>query len=96
MKKFLISVLVMLGLGACSIAQEQPEYVEPDFNAIVDNVRVVDKTSNYVIYEYSNVRIDGIAPVAAIYCHDQGKKTAHLYEIVMQPNHKRRATFACR
>ena len=58
MKKVLISVLVMLGLGACSIAQEQPEYVDPDFNAIVDNVRVVDKTSNYVIYEYSNVRID--------------------------------------
>lgn len=96
MRKALAAVLVIFSLGACSMTQEQPDYIEPDFNAIVDNVRVVDKTSNYVIYEYSNIRIDGIAPVAAIYCHDQGKKTAHLYEIVMQPDHKRRAIFACR
>ena len=96
MKKAIIAAIMMLGVAACSTAQKQPEYVEPDFNAIVDNVRVVDKTSNYVIYEYANIRIDGLAPVAAIYCHDQGKKTAHLYEIVMQPDHKRRATFACR
>lgn len=95
MKKFLITAAAMLGLGACSTTTEYSGYVEPDFNALVDNVQVVEKTSNYVVYDYSNIRIDSLAPVAAIYCHEQGNKRAHLYEIVMRPDHRRRATFAC-
>ena len=80
-------------LGACA---SNSENIEPDYNYIADHVQVVDKNSNYVVYEYMNIRVDEIAPVAALYCNDQGGKQASLYNIELRPNNRRRVVFACK
>ena len=51
---------------------------------------------NYVVYEYTNVRIDKVATLASRYCYDQNPATsAYLRDLYMNRNHKRRATFEC-
>jgi len=95
-KRFAIVWAVTLLLGACSLFSTEEEYVEPNYNYIADHVRVIDKTSNYVVYEYMNIRVDEIAPVAALYCNDQGGKQASLYNIELRPNNRRRVIFACK
>ena len=59
---------------------------------------IVAKTmgEDYVIYEYSDVKIEDVATLAYHYCQDTnpGKK-AYLRDIYMTKNHKRRATFDC-
>ena len=89
-----LRALSLLFLCACT-AFEQTPYVEPEYNRLVEHMVVVDKGSNFVVYEYSNVRIDEIAPIAAIYCHDRGNKQALLYDINLRPDNSRRATFMC-
>ena len=83
----------VLLLNACASSSK---YEEPDYNYIAAHVRVIDKTSNYVVYEYMNIRVDEVAPVAALYCNDQNGKQASLYNIELRPNNRRRATFACK
>ena len=96
MRKFSIICSLAFLLGGCALLGEEAEYVEPDYNYIADHARVIDKTSNYVVYEYINIRVDEIAPVAAIYCNDQGGKQASLYNIELRPNNRRRVVFACK
>lgn len=95
MNKMLLGSVLALLLSACA-STEQPVYQEPEFNYIASHVRVVGKTSNYVIYEYSNIRVDEVAPVAAIWCNDHGGRQAALYDISLRPDHRRRATFVCK
>ena len=94
--KFTFVCSTMLLLGSCTLFNPEPENIEPDYNYIADHARVVDKTSNYVVYEYMNIRVDEIAPVAALYCNDQGGKQASLYNIELRPNNRRRVVFACK
>lgn len=93
MKKFFLGIGLFL-LSACSSFSE-PDYVDPDYNYIADHVIVVEKSPWHVVYEYSNIRIDEIAPVAAIYCANRGGKQASLHGITLRPDHRRRATFVC-
>ena len=60
------------------------------------NIVVKAMGDDYIVYEYSDVRIDKVAPLASCYCYETnpGKK-AYLRDIYMHKNHKRRATFDC-
>ena len=77
------------------MSDSETVYVEPDYNYIADHVVVIEKSSRHVIYEYVNIRVDEIAPVAAIYCANQNGKQASLYNIERRPDNRRRATFVC-
>ena len=92
--KTIVSLFLVLILSAC--VSSEPEYIEPPYNYIADHVRVIEKTSNYVVYEYLNIRVDEVAPVAAIYCNDHGGKQATLYNVELRPNNRRRAVFVCK
>ncbi len=93
MKKLIFGALFFL--GACSILGTA-EYVEPNYNYLASHINVVEKSSSHVIYEYSNVRIDEVAGIAAVYCHEKGgKKQALLHKIITKPDNRRHATFVC-
>ena len=88
-------ILFCMALGACSTAPNQEEW--PNYNYIAAHVNVIDKSSGHVVYEYSNIRVDEVAPVAAIYCHNNGGgRQATLYDVKLHPNNRRHATFVCR
>lgn len=70
--------------------------VEADLEMYRKNIVVKTMGDDYIVYEYSDVRIDKVAPLASRYCFETnpGKK-AYLRDIYMHKNHKRRATFDC-
>lgn len=90
MKKLWLFVVLLL--SACA----SDEVNGPDYNFLAAHMHVIGQTSKYVVYEYSDIRIDEVAPVAAVYCNNQGGKTAELYDIALRPDHRRRATFICK
>lgn len=92
MKNIGYCFFLLLFLVGCS----SYNYEEPEYNYIASHVNIVDKASNFVVYEYSNIRVDEIAPVAAIYCKDHGGRQANLYDISLWRNNRRRATFVCK
>lgn len=95
MKK-ITAVILSLLVGACAAEKEYAIWEAPDYNHIAAHTRVVSKSPNFVTYEYKDIRVDEIAPVAALYCQDRGGKQAVLYEILTRPDNARRATFVCR
>ncbi len=94
MKK-LIAFLLPLLVCACANEREYAIWEAPDYNHIAAHTRVVAKSPNFVTYEYKDIRVDEIAPVAALYCQERGGKQAALYEILTRPDNSRRATFVC-
>ena len=67
-----------------------------DMERIRQNVVMKVAGENYVVYEYTDVRVDDIASLASAYCYEYGMgKKAYLRDIYMYYNHKRRATFDC-
>ncbi len=95
MKNLFLSLFLLL-LAACNIPSEQKLEFNPDYNRLARNATVVQKASNFVTYEYKNIRVDELAAVAALYCQDHGDRQAVLHDIQLHPNHSRRATFYCR
>jgi hypothetical protein len=93
MKKCLF-IGILIFLTACTVIDN--EYKEPKYNYLADHVNIIEQTSNFVIYEYVDVRIDEIAPLAALYCNDEGGRQASLYDIGLWQNNRRRATFICK
>lgn len=93
LKKIVFSIIAIAALGACATKDDN---FEPPYNYLAAHINVVAKTSNYVVYEYGDIRVDEVAPIAAIYCNDQGGRTAELYDIGLRQDHRRRATFICR
>ena len=79
---------------------QKPERVvdiaDSDLEMYRRNIVVKTMGEDYIVYEYSNVRIDKVAPLASRFCYETnpGKK-AYLRDIYMHKNHKRRATFDC-
>ncbi len=67
-----------------------------DYERYRNNIVVKVMGDGYVVYEYTDVRIDDVATLASRYCYDTmpGKK-AYLRDIYLYRNHKRRATFDC-
>ncbi len=96
MRQFFIAASLLCLLSACAAEPEKVVWEQPDYNHIAAHTRVVEKTSNFVTYEYKDIRVDEIAPIAALYCQDHGGKQAVLYDITMRPDHSRRATFMCK
>ena len=92
MKKLLLGVVFLL----CACHFGNKDYEWPEYNRLAVNVNVVEESSAHVIYEYSNVRIDEVAGLAAIYCYDKtNKRRALLHKITTQPDKRRHATFIC-
>lgn len=94
--KQVCSLLIGLLLSGCSFLRAGNTVPEPDYQRFVDNVTIVDSGSSAVVYEYRNVRVDELAIMAALYCHDHGEKKAFLDKILLTPDHARRATFICK
>lgn len=94
MKKIVI-LFALFVLVSCALESEYAIWEEPDYNYIAAHARVVDKSPSHVVYEYKDIRVDEIAPVAALYCQDKGGKQASLYEIILRPDNYRRVTFVC-
>lgn len=60
------------------------------------NIVVKATGDNYVIYEYTNVRIDQVAMLASQYCYEIDPcLSAYLRDMYMNKNHRRRVTFEC-
>lgn len=67
-----------------------------DLERYRQNVVVKAAGENYIIFEYSDVRVDEVASLASHYCYENDPQTkAFLRDIYMYRNHKRRATFDC-
>ncbi len=77
------------------MAANAPKYAS-DADRYRQNIVVKAAGENYVVYEYTDVRVDDVASLASAYCFENtnGKK-AYLRDIYMYRNNKRRATFDC-
>jgi len=71
-------------------------------NSLQDNrisandVFVVNEGMDFVTYQYKNVRVDEISPLASLYCADTVYGTSpYLREVSMYHNGFMRATFDC-
>jgi|GEM_PF-648261 len=76
---------------------------EPSFDAIhgdarerfVNNVVIRRRSPNFITYEYKEVRVDELAPLASRYCQENGGRTAILRDVILHKNYSRWATFDC-
>ena len=75
--------------------QYAPGYVN-EGDLYNQNIVIKARGEDFVVYEYSDVRVDKVANLATGFCNETnpGKK-AYLRDIYMHKNHKRRATFDC-
>lgn len=101
MKKIFGLGLIFLSLAGCAYFSdgEKAEYTEltsAEYSDFAKNVIVVKQTENFVEYEYKNIRVDDMAVLAAIYCHEHNHKKAYLDTIQLYHNNSRRARFVCR
>lgn len=61
-----------------------------------NDVFPVSEGADFVTYQYRNVRVDEISPLATLYCADvAGGKSSYLREVSMYHNGFMRATFDC-
>ncbi len=80
-----------------NVRMEEKNYISDiDLNRYKENIVEKRRNETSVSYEYRDVRIDELTPLAAHYCNQKNQKqTAKLREIVMRENHSRLATFDC-
>lgn len=95
MKRLLSLLLGVLPLVSCAYLGDAP-LPEPDYERFTHNVTIVSKNATSIVYEYKNLRVDELAIMAAMYCHDQAEKKAYLDKILLYRNNARRATFICK
>ena len=103
MKKILTIMILSIALSGCAFFSEDNEeevrtsiVTDAEYADFAKNVTVVAQKEDYVEYEYKNIRVDDMAVLAALYCHDQDKKKAYLDKIILYQNNARRAKFICR
>ena len=107
MKKTLLILFCILTASCSStttynIDEEMADFAkndvyENDADRYRQNVAVKEQGDTFVVYEYKDIRIDELAPLAIRYCEDKEDQTnAVLREIVLYRNHLRRATFDCK
>ncbi len=61
-----------------------------------NDVFVVNEGSDFVTYQYKNVRVDEISPLASLYCADASfGGSSYLREVSMYHDGFMRATFDC-
>lgn len=101
MKKICVLLAVCSLLSACSLRKTEtsPLTTNPYANDAAryrENVAVKAKSKDFVVYEYKDIRVDELAPLAADYCAEQGfGLKAYLRDIILYRNNLRRATFDC-
>lgn len=98
MKNTFLIVLICGLLGACATQNSNKvvgSYYDSDAARYRHNVVVKEQNEVFVTYEYKDIRIDELAPLAADYCASLGDKSAYLREIILYRNNLRRATFDC-
>ena len=86
--------------------KEEVEVMNPDepleklaydsaYDRFLDNVVIKARADNFITYEYKDVRVDELAPIASRYCQEHGNRTAVLRSVILYKNYARRATFDC-
>ncbi len=102
MKKTIFILPLMFLMISCAsnnnqIQVKEENYIsEADMRRYRDNIVEKRRGPSYVSYEYKDVRIDEITPLATNYCKQKNQNNrAHLREIIMRENHLRLATFDC-
>ncbi len=65
------------------------------YDRFLENVVIKARTENDITYEYKDVRVDELAPLASRYCKEHGNRTAVLRSVILYKNYARRATFDC-
>ncbi len=103
MKKAILILPLVLLATACAhrddaqIQVKEEDYISAEtMSRYRENIVEKRRGPSYVSYEYKDVRIDEITPLAVNYCKQKNaKNTAHLREIIMRENHLRLATFDC-
>ena len=87
-------------------AKDEVEVMHPDeplekltydsaYDRFLDNVIIKVRADNYITYEYKDVRVDELAPLASRYCQEHGNRTAVLRSVTLYKNYARHATFDC-
>lgn len=66
-----------------------------DYESFSRRVAVKAKSDNFVTYEYRDIRVDELMPLAAHYCSEHGDRTAILRKINLYHGYYRRVTFDC-
>ena len=74
----------------------QNESLSGERNITANDVFVVGEGADYVTYQYKNVRVDEISPLASLYCADvTSDGSPYLREVNLYHNGFMRATFDC-
>lgn len=82
--------------GEVVASANEPENQLSEENITENDVFVVKEGSDYVTYQYKNVRVDEISPLASLYCSDVAYGgSPYLREVSMYHNGFMRATFDC-
>ena len=68
---------------------------DDDYKAFASRVSMIDSTSNAAGYQYRDVRVDEIMPLAARYCREHGNRRAILRKINLYHGYYRRISFDC-
>lgn len=82
-----------------TVVEPRVQVSESTISETPQHVGVATKArgEDYVTYEYSNVRVDALLPMAQKYCVQKNETwQAVLQEILLYRNNMRRATFVCR
>lgn len=98
MKKLclLLAICLLAGCATKTTNDDLRAVTVEDEARYKENIAVKAEGQDFVSYEYKNVRIDEIAPLAIAYCFENADgKNAYLREIVLNKNKTRLATFDC-
>lgn len=68
---------------------------EEAYKAFADRVSLKDSTGNAAGYQYRDIRVDELMPLAARYCREHGNRTAILRKINLYHGYYRRIGFDC-
>ena len=85
-----------IGITACQSSQQAPlQDTTVSLNTLHQKVKTMEIQENYVVYEYSDVRIDEVSLLATLYCQSKNNQKAYLDKVNLYKNNLRRATFYC-
>ncbi|MBO5038337.1 MAG: hypothetical protein J6C85_02620 [Alphaproteobacteria bacterium] len=82
--------------GMESNLSQANEYINSVSEISSNDVFVVGEGADFVTYQYKNVRVDEISPLASMYCADMTYGSSpYLREVSLYHNGFMRATFDC-
>ena len=68
---------------------------ETEYKSFANRISVKEQNPNSVTYEYRDIRVDEMMPLAAHYCREHGNRTAIMRKINLYHGYYRRVTFDC-